>query len=136
MTHPATCKYCRRELSLEIDDDCPPINISVWKPLATCNQCADLRMSLLKLGDQCEWVLGKCADARGSKAQEGVMARGRQQMTDVTKRIMTVICDAYRVQNRWEESMVDAIFQRPDKVRFIISHMRKTVQGHRERATV
>jgi len=134
MTHPGKCKFCGAILQLEMDNDCPPTDINLWKPNAACNRCADFRMGLLKIGDHCCWLLGKLHDVRGSKAEKGVEMDTREKITEATKRMMRLCCDHYRVTNHWDHAVVDEIMENPNKVRFIISFMRNQVEKSARRA--
>ncbi len=133
-THPGKCKFCGIPLRLEMDNDCPPTNIEVWKPNAACNRCADLRMKLLYLGDYCTWLLGQLHKARGSKAEKGVEADTRGKMEEATKRLMQICCDHYRVTYHWSPMLVDEIMSKPGLVRSAISVMRYQVEKSARRA--
>ena len=133
-THPGACKFCQRTLQLEVDDDCPEFHIAAWLPIAACDRCADFRMVLLRLGDRCVSLLGKVSDARNGKNYQTVRSEADAKLEQVTREIMRSICDHYRVQNYWERGMVDEMFEKPDKVRYMINFMRGQVQRHRGRA--
>lgn len=134
MIHTTNCRFCGNTVNADIADGCPIEDAKKWLPMAACDRCADFRMALLKLGDKCVWVLNRVHNAQGTKAEVGVKSFAREQLTEITKRIMRVICDHWRVTNYWDGQIVDEIMEHPDKVRFIISHMRDTVKQSARRA--
>ena len=132
--HPAHCKFCGCNVTCHIDDDCPEVNAANWLPLAACNRCADFRMTLLKIGDNIHHVLGKLHDMQASKNKGAAEAAAREKLTEITKRLMRVLCDFYRVQNYWQPECVDELIDHPEKYRFLISFMRSTVENHAKKA--
>jgi rubrerythrin len=125
--HPGKCKFCGYVLQLDIDDACPVQQLKSWIGLAACNRCADFRMNCLLIGDRCNIVLGKLHNAAGTKKEKDVRDLAVVRLTDMTKNLMRVICQHYKVETYWEKTIVDELLDHPAKLRVIFAHMIRQV---------
>ena len=130
--HKAQCKFCQREITLEIDEDCPPIHIEKWLPIAACNRCADYHRDRGKVVRPISHICGMLSIIHanhGDSVSEDVIGVARGNLVRLTKRLAEIMSDFYFVQNFWQEDFVNQLIEQPMKCRVIIAVFEKTVRN-------
>lgn len=109
------CKFCQRPGFVITGDD--PVELEAakrWFPMLCCNRCGDFRIALRKLRDSLRSVARQLVVAPESKKSEAVSA-AVPKLEVITKKICTLVCNFYRVQNTWSREFVDMILDNPSK---------------------
>ena len=123
--YPATCKFCRIELSVEINDDYLLLRngtgtllpgIPDLTRLAACNRCADYQNAKERIRE------GMARVAR-IVGVENYARRGNSPAADAAKQTMrvlfekwfSVVCDFYLLETQRDASFVSMITERPEK---------------------
>lgn len=115
MRHATTCKFCRKPITLEIDDAYAELG-DPYKllSLAACNECADVRELRRLLEDRVRKLAMTVAAMHHPKPEE---------IASVRKNLL-VLCEKYsRMIARWhrmegmafDAAVVDDILNRPDQ---------------------
>lgn len=121
MRKETTCKFCRKPVFIEIDDEYAklgdPMNLI---RLAACNRCADLRDEKRKLEDKinvlCTWLLQLSEPGR-IKARDKALA----SFTRVTEKYASLVASWLNGQKYFDSSFPESLFNRPDDWPNIIS---------------
>lgn len=135
------CKFCGCSVRLNIADDCSPIHLEKWLPLAACNRCADFERAIYKLTDR---VTSACyawrmivqeqqrrqlpeeteqpkEDDRIQKLRSAMIAK----LTSLTKVYMTAVNRYRRRTNVWSPEIVEALMERPELARGALGALKR-----------
>lgn len=131
MKHPTQCKFCRKPLVLEIDDQYPadldPLNLI---PLAACNHCADIRVERKRLERKINRVCSLFANCsitkRESKEQEI-----RSILEKLTKDYATLVAKCHNMSGMaWDEEFVNILIDKPEQWASVLTHCWKTFKQY------
>lgn len=115
------CKFCRREIEMEVDQkgyENPMINAALWLKNIACNRCADYYNAKRKLTDG----IGKiCQVVQNSSGNDKVTAAAREKLTQRTKELSKLICDFKLIQFTWDSEFVNFLMAKPDKFSTLIN---------------
>jgi hypothetical protein len=120
MKYEYTCKFCQKPGFVITGD--APMELEAgkrWYPMLCCNRCGDFRISLRKARHALMNIARQLATAAPAKIGE-LRAAKTDAIESITKRISTLACDYYRVQNVWCADFVDQILEKPDKADIIV----------------
>lgn len=110
----ATCKFCQVPLRLQVDGEYAALG-DPYKllKLASCNRCADYRVSMRKVVDQIKRV---AMERLVASHDEETTKRARETLTVLLKKMMRLMSD-YRRTNMpdWDEGIVDSILNDPSQ---------------------
>lgn len=115
MRHATNCKFCKRPITVEIDEAYAALG-DPFKllPLACCNACADNRVSRRKLERKIQLVV-TCLSLAGSNKTENLMQTSREQLTKLTRYYADMIARYHHMDGQlWEPSIVEQIIEKPD----------------------
>jgi hypothetical protein len=123
MKHATTCKFCRKPLVLETDDEYTglgdPFKII---PLTACNSCADVRSKISRLEERIARLCG------------ALLGRAGRDKTDDIRSALSSVTNAYAYAitelNHAKEVLTDPEFTRllmdkPDKWAKILTNYRR-----------
>lgn len=117
----ATCKFCPRPILVIVGDSDVEIEAAEkWRPSLCCDRCGNFRVELRKHRDTVARISRNIAMSPPEMVAE-VINRSRDALAKITKRIATLACDYYRIQNTWEADFVDNIIENPTKSDIVIA---------------
>ncbi len=123
--YPATCKFCRLPLEVEIDDDYLLLRsggdtvlpeIPVLTKLAACNRCADYENAKSRIRDRMAKVTHTLTIenyARRGTSPAAVAAR--ETMRVLFSKWFDTVCGYYLIETQTDEGFVTMILERPEK---------------------
>lgn len=115
MKHATNCKFCKKPITLEIDDS----YYSLKDPLgiiqmACCNRCADLRIKRRSLEDKIQKTVFPLI-VKGNKATDEERMLCRQILIELTKKYTALIAEWLNASTPWwDQSIVDSIMEMPN----------------------
>lgn len=95
-----------------------------WKPLLTCNRCADYFEARRKIGHgilKAAWTLSQSRVTMTSQKLLQAEAQFREVLITLTKRFATLVCGHLNTTNVWEPAFMEMIMENPDKTRTILN---------------
>jgi len=117
-----TCKFCRVQRWVELDNDSDIFAIERWKPMLCCDRCADFMQEKRKLTDR----INRVADALelirqgfGKQASESAI---RSKFEFYTKKFAALVCDYFRKTTVWDEEFVNMLMEKPEESHKICAH--------------
>lgn len=116
MKHPTTCKFCKKEIVLEIDDAYAELgDRHKIIPMAACNRCADLRVRKRNLENAIKDIAMALVQLK-SKASPDTLAISRDGFTRLTKKYTSMIADwVHSTSPWWDSTIVESLMEHPDK---------------------
>ena len=123
----ATCKICGKPLTLEIDDSYDSV-ADPFKllPLATCNRCFDLRERQKRIADRLSNFIGLLLEKPSVKSRNAI----RPKLVSATRDYCDVLLTKYgKSANIWDEAMVDALMDQPEKFKDVINRIHVLAKG-------
>lgn len=117
------CRFCAKPGSVVYGDT--PVELEAanrWFKFPCCDRCGNFRMAIRELKKKIQHVAIQIINAprRGSPEHSKLMASAGEYVSQLTKKITTLVCDFYRVQNIWDRDFADQIMEKPDKSDVII----------------
>ena len=114
MKHATHCKFCKKPMTLEIDDSYSelgdPLKLLQY---SSCNRCADLRENRRRLEDGV-YRFSSTLIQSGEKIKPEDRDAIREQLIKYTKRYTALVSDWVGSSTPWWEiSIVDAIMEKP-----------------------
>jgi hypothetical protein len=124
MKHAMNCKFCKKPITVTIDDDYEKMH-DPYKllPMACCNACADNRIERRALERKVQFVV-TCFNLAGAKKTEDLI--------EVTRAKLTILTQAYagliarwngKEGSLWEAEIVDQIIRSPEHWGDTLGHM-------------
>lgn len=129
------CKFCQREIEIEVDArgfENPVINMSVWLKHIACNRCADYAESKR---DIVSAISRLCQVAMFSGGDLKVLGIVREKLQVRTKELCELICDHKLIQFIWDEEIVNLLMEQPGKLSRIINQFTAQLNRIRDTAT-
>ncbi len=121
----ANCKFCKRPLSLHIDDDYAKTkDPHGLLPMACCNSCSDYmekrRSVFYAVKDYCMRLFS--GEVKAKKDED--KAKAREILTKLVQRYMRVIADHRDLpMPQWDEVLVDDIMAKPGNFSSVLSRV-------------
>lgn len=124
------CPHCGSRVTLRRHPDCQPEDWPKLEKLVCCNRCADHQRDRSKVTDAifktCSTIYCAQFTKTASRADSEI---ARESLAVLTKRLATIECNFYGVQNFWEESFASLLFDRPDKSGNILADYTKRIKA-------
>jgi hypothetical protein len=114
MNHATNCKFCKRPITVEIDDSYAGLG-DPYKilPLAACNRCADLRVERRRLEERVQRVCNNLIFSAGSSS--ALKTSTRTILTKLTKSYASLIARWHEMDGMsWDEEVVNQIMDHPE----------------------
>ena len=110
------CPHCGGKVTLRRHPACDDRDWPAIESFTCCNRCADHHNARNKTTDAIFKVCASayCAQLTRTQSRDDAQ-RSRDALNILTKRLATIECDFYGVQNFWEDSFPSLLFERPDK---------------------
>lgn len=100
-----------------------------WVSILHCNRCADFKVMLRKLRDNCKrLVILRWQLQKAGKMKQDQEALVRKEIEDLTKAIAQLVCVHWRVGVVWEPDFVNQLLDFPDKAEFIVNQYAHLIQ--------
>lgn len=111
------CKFCHKPGFLDIDDNAIAHDAAErWFPMLCCDRCGNFRERLRNL----RGAVAKRCNALIANPKEDA----RSDFERLTKKICSLVCDHYRVQDTWRSDFVDLLIEKPRyRDKFISSYI-------------
>lgn len=114
MRHALNCKFCKKPISVEVDDDYAKLG-DPYKilPLGCCNRCADLRERRRVLADK----VRRTANAFGvlHKPSKAAVEDARMVLSNLCHKYAKLIAEWHGQEGEcWDDTVVDAILETPN----------------------
>lgn len=132
MTREAKCKFCQKQLTLEIDPECPIGKVEAWLSWASCNRCADYMRARGKIERPIARVCGNLSIIKanlGGSVPSEVIGQARENLERLTRRYATVVCDYRLMKDVWQPDFVEQLLEQPHKSHLILRSYRQLVKG-------
>lgn len=112
MKHANHCKYCKREIALEIADDYAALgDPAKIFPYRACNRCADLRERRRNLEERIKRAVSPLIIRRLPEIE----AKARQVLEELTKKYTVLVADwVGSSAPRWDVEIVNLVIDKPD----------------------
>ncbi len=110
------CKICSKPGIAYYDPECPISNLETWRRALCCSKCYDFRDGYMKGKRAIEALCVTLIAARqvkDKKVRQDAESEIRDRLVRVTKDIVTICSDFYRIQNVWDMEMVDVFMNKP-----------------------
>ncbi len=114
MKHSTACKFCKKALLIEIDDDYSNLgDFLKILPFAACNRCADLRIRRRNIEDAIKRAVIPVIVA-GHKCTPESRSKMKSALIVLTKKYTAMIADWMGSTSPWwEMDIVDSIADNP-----------------------
>lgn len=113
MNYSTSCKFCKRPITVEVDDDYAKLG-DPYKilPLACCNHCGDVRVMKRNLEDQ---LKAQCYSIQLLKsAKVPIPDKAKSNLELLTKEYATMVSKwNFSEGMLWDEGIVDALCANP-----------------------
>ena len=122
MTYQATCKFCRKPLTVESDQNCPDEWAARLVALLACNSCADYRSRMTRYLDA---IRKTCLDyiqahnAKELKAEDE--DKVRSTLRRLTQGVAAAACRHRGIVTIWEPDFVQQLIDMPDKSNKVVA---------------
>lgn len=116
------CKFCRRPGFVVIGDT--PIEHEAaerWFPMLCCDRCGIFREKIRKVRMAIRGLALKFSNPEGRTPVE-IIQKSSEAITEATKKVTTLVCDYYRVQNIWSRDFPQQIFDNPARADLVIKN--------------
>lgn len=130
MNHAANCKFCQRNLVLDID----PEYVELGDPFkllkyATCNTCADLRVRKRKLED----TIGNCCNRISQKSKKDSGSDLMEVLDKATRKYAEVIATLHELDRfTWDDAFPKLLFDKPNQWGQILTiYIRNCITDHK-----
>jgi glycosyltransferase A (GT-A) superfamily protein (DUF2064 family) len=130
----AKCKFCEKQIFLQIHKDCPPLDQKIWTSMAACNRCADYKVTLRKIYEAGNAMVLEYARSGNDQLKQAAAPVTRRALEDTTKKLARVVCNHYNVEYTWDRDLVDAIMEQPDKCAMAMSYFETQIKRVRKQA--
>lgn len=116
MNHGTTCKFCKKPITVEIDDDYSKLHDPLkLLPIAACNRCADLRVERRKLESKVKITAMMLALAGKHRTNE-LESKCRSVLDALLKQYANMIARWNYMQGMsWDEECIAVIMEHPDQ---------------------
>ncbi len=124
----ATCKFCKRPLSLQIDDDYAALGDPFkLTPLACCDGCADYMMARRKIFDRVKHI---CMKLFGGAVEKDDLPKTREALTALVQRYMRLISDHRDCpMPDWDSGLMDDLMEKPGNFSPILAMVPRMFQA-------
>jgi hypothetical protein len=128
MIFPATCKFCKKAVNLEIDDayaaERDPLGLIV---MACCNRCGDFR---IKRRETVETMRSLCSSVITTKVGDGArLSQLREALVITTKAFARNLCGFLKTDSLiWSEDLADEMMKRPREIGKILGDFSRVVR--------
>lgn len=117
------CKFCRREIEMEVDQagfENPAINAETWLKNVACNRCAAFYLAKRQIAEKIGRLCDALIFARKNEKDQAATAI-REKLILVTRALCKLICDFRVAQETWDVSFVELLMEQPGKFSKIIN---------------
>ena len=117
------CRFCAKPGSVVYGDSpTEMLAADAWFRMLCCDRCGDFRIAMREVKRKMQHVVIQIINAprRGSPEHSKLMASAGEYVSELTKKITTLVCDFYRVQNIWDRDFAAQIMEKPNKSDIII----------------
>lgn len=125
MRHGTQCKFCKKPITLEIDDSYSEISSPVkLLPLAACNRCADLRVERRAIESKVKFI---CLMRHNNpKAAESRKEHHRQALEKLLKGYANLIARWHYLEGMsWDDECLNVIMEKPSHWATIMAELWK-----------
>lgn len=126
MNYSTHCKFCKRPITIEIDDSYAELGDHLkLLPMASCNLCADLMVVRRVIEERVKRCCLGLAQMRG-KVSPDFSQKTRASLVKLTHGYATMISKWNRMSGMaWDEECVNLLMEKPDKWNLILSELWK-----------
>ena len=127
MNHAANCKFCKREMVVQVDDGYAPLG-DPYKlmRLAACNRCADLRTRRHSLEQSIQTVCRTIAYCT-AKGRDAAIARAKPMLDALTRKYCVLVADWHNMSGYlWDEAFPAMLIEKPERFGDILHGYWKT----------
>lgn len=129
MNHATKCKFCGREMVVQIADDYPSADPFKLLRLAACNRCADLRVKKRVLEESLCRTCNTVQFASQSN-KNAAIEKARPLLDTLTRKYASLVADWHNMSGYlWDEEFVNLLTEKPDRVWTILGHYWKTFRA-------
>ena len=130
MTHTIhfNCKLCGKPGTTAASADCPPEQIDIFAKCICCHPCFTSREKFRKAESSIFSACHFMDNIDQFKNPDKIRSRAREVLTVSTRTYAEVVCSRNGLQTVWENSFVDMLLDRPDKVWTILKGYRDRVE--------
>lgn len=118
------CKFCKKPITLTIDDNYDAIGDPLkLLPLASCNHCADLRVARRSLEKKLSVICNEMIFS-SKKADAASKERSRTALTHWTKEYSKLIARWNNSEGMlWDEEVVNQMLEHPETCNEVLSRL-------------
>lgn len=125
MKHATNCKFCRKPITIEIDDSYAELgDPHKLIPMAACNSCADIRVERRVLESKIKY---SCMNRLSTKRpSEEYLNKFRNLMEKLMKDYASMIARFHFMSGMsWDDECLEAIMEHPENWNEVLSRLWK-----------
>lgn len=113
---PYTCRICKREHGVQVDEDCPQAWIDTLIPLLTCNRCHDHKVQTSDLTEKIGRAVSLFVQSKGRSDAKEVHAKIHDALCNLTRQYSQVLASFYlSTAMIWDVEFVNIILEKPEQ---------------------